>query len=153
MKLSVLSSLASSEVRRESPADEDVVLDDVGVDEMTSFDSDSAAANTAVAEGDTCPGAVAVPSSTGIDADPWPGVSAGCSAFSSGKFAAGSLVLMVGSTAAAERCELGAGAGASTPASRISFCWSSIFLMSDMVILEYSGSCGKVGRASPIDLA
>eukprot|EP01043_Picozoa_sp_COSAG02_P081309 COSAG02_NODE_19798_length_864_cov_1.192157_1_plen_121_part_00 len=120
---------------------------------MTSFDSDSAAANTEVAVDDTCPGAVAVPSSTGIGADPWPGVSAGRSAFSSGKFAAGSLVLLVGSSAAAERCELGAGAGANTPAWRISFCWSSIFLMSDMMILGYFGPCGEVGRASPIDLA
>ena len=114
---------------------------------MISFDSDPAAANTAVAEEDTCPGAVAVPSSTGIGADPWPGVSAGCSAFSSGKVAAGSLILLAVSTAAAACCELGAGAGASAPAQRISSCWSSIFLMSDMMILETLGLAAKsVGR-------
>ena len=114
---------------------------------MISFDSDPAAADTAVAEDDTSPGAVAMPSSTGTGADPWPGVSAGCSAFSSGKVAAGSLILLTVSTAAAACCVLGAGAGASAPARRISSCWSSIFLMSDMMILETLGLAAKsVGR-------
>eukprot|EP01043_Picozoa_sp_COSAG02_P091057 COSAG02_NODE_27831_length_601_cov_5.073705_1_plen_82_part_01 len=49
-----------------------------------------------------------MPSSTGTGADPWPGVSAGHSAFFSGKFAAGSLVLLADSSATAERCVLGA---------------------------------------------
>jgi len=55
--------------------------------------------------------------------------------------------LLTVSTAAAACCVLGAGAGASAPARRISSCWSSIFLMSDMMILETLGLAAKsVGR-------